>query len=123
MQHLVCQQCHKVALNGPTLVCPRAAQSVMATCACGDEAGHKFQTFGQLMEEVLAGANARGSPLVRLPGCLRTTLPDMPTVRHTAALFHACSRTPGFAASAIALLLDMDWAKGTQPCVKAALTA
>jgi hypothetical protein len=49
------------------LVVFRALQSVMATCACGDEAGHKFQTFGQLMEEVLAGADARGSALVRSP--------------------------------------------------------
>ena len=48
----------------------------MATCACGDEAGHKFQTFGQLMEEVLAGADARGSALVRPPSFLPHTLPD-----------------------------------------------
>jgi hypothetical protein len=41
-------------------------QSIMATCACGDEPGHKFQTFGQLIEEVLAGAETKGSALVRL---------------------------------------------------------
>ncbi len=40
------------------------AQSIMATCACGDEPGHKFQTFGQLLDEVVASYKTSGA-LVR----------------------------------------------------------
>lgn len=36
----------------------------MATCACADEPGHKFQTFGQLLDEVLASYKTSGA-LVR----------------------------------------------------------
>lgn len=46
-------------------------QSIMATCACGDEPGHKFQTFGQLIQEVLAGAESQGGALVSRNACQR----------------------------------------------------
>ncbi len=97
-------------------MCPRASQSVMATCACGDEAGHKFQTFGQLMEEVLAGADARGSPLVRPPSVVAHALSALLAAPHTAAQQVPCmTLSIDLVASAVsALLSDAGWAKAAE---------
>lgn len=60
-----------VSLSMP---CREMCESVMATCACGDEPGHKFQTFGQLIEEVLSGYESRGGALARVPAGFKSAL-------------------------------------------------
>lgn len=100
-----------VSLSMP---CREMCESVMATCACGDEAGHRFQTFGQLMEEVLAGADARGSPLARVPKGFKTALFGRVWNRPLCSLF-AWRNATDFAGTCEELpstCLEKKWCKG-----------